>query len=213
MKRRSPLPLSPLVVAAAALLAQPQAARADASPADASSPVADNSPPREFHPLVGALVTGNISPNDQSLANPDGSTATGNLGGRYEVFAGAEFPLTKGGLRLRLTAGAHEGRVSPSAGGSEHFVYYPLEASLVYPVSDTWRLGGGVRYPARIKFSGPGAHSNLGLGSAPGAVGFIEWAVVPHVWLDLRFVAEDFEPYSGGSITTNHWGLGAVAEY
>jgi len=174
--------------------------------------VVDNSPPREVHPLVGALVTGNINSDQQGLTNPDGSTASGNLGARVEVFAGAEFPLTKGGLRLRLDAGAHEGHVASSS-GSEHFVYYPIEALLVYPINDSWRLGGGVRYPAHLRFSGAGGHTNLGLGSKPGAAAFVEWAVVPHVWLDLRYVQEEFEPDSGGSITTSHWGLGAIAEY
>ncbi len=197
---------------AASLLA-PVAARADAAPADASSPPVDTRPPHEFHPLVGALLTGNLSSNPVAVTNPDGSTASGNFGARYELFAGGEFPLTQGGLRLRLTAGLHVAPLSASSGGGEHLTTFPLEAALVYPVDDDLRVGAGAHYAMRMRFSGPGANSTDGLNAVPGVFAFLEYRIQPHLWLDGRYVSEYYEDAGGDSFNTGHWGLGALAEF
>ena len=219
-----PRPLPPkrpprldLACALAAALALPGLARADASPADASSPVAPAptgwTAYGPIRPVAGLLLTGSLSNEDATVANPDGSTVRGNLGARVQAFAGAEFALAANGLRLRLTAGIHEGRMS-GAGGHETVTRYPLEATLLYPVGDSLRVGGGVRYPARLRFGGAGARTSDGLSAQPGAVAVADWRLSPHLLLDLRYVVEHYQAAAGGSsVDASHWGIGATAMY
>ena len=197
------------LLAAGALLGLPGLARADAAPADASSPVTDNAPPKGIHPVVGALLTGTISNDDQPVTHSDGTSASGSLGGRYEVFAGAEFPLTAGGLRLRLTAGAHVGPLSGPNGSTEHIVRFPLEASLMYPMNDDLRFGVGARYPARLRIGGGGSN----LSATPSVMFLADYRVAPHVTVDMRYVVERYSRLEGGSEDASHFGLGASAMY
>ena len=206
--RRFPSSALP-VLACTRLPCAPLAALADASPADASSPVADNSPPKGIHPVAGALLTGTLGGNNVTVTNPDGSAPSGNLGTRYEVFAGAEFPLTAGGLRLRLTAGIHTG----SFGSDQHFTRFPLEASLMYPVTPDLRLGAGVRYPLRMRFSGAGNNTADGLAATPSVMALADYKLVEHVYVDMRYVVERYTLPAGGSVDASHWGIGASAMY
>jgi len=209
MTPRRPPSRALAALACLAALAAPAAALADASPADASSPVTDNAPPKGIHPVVGALVTGTFSAQDRPVTLADGSAAHGDLGGRYEVYAGAEFPLTAGGLRLRLTAGAHVGEISGPNGATAHIVRFPLEASLMLPVGDTLRLGVGARYPARLRIAG--GDSNLS--ATPGVMFLADYRLAPHVSVDLRYVVERYTRAEGGSEDASHFGIGASAMY
>jgi hypothetical protein len=208
MTRRPTSPV-PTALLATALLAAPLAALADASPAGASSPVTDNTPPKGIHPVAGVLLTGTLGGNDKTVVNPDGSSATGNLGARYGAYAGAEFPLTAGGLRLRLTAGVHVGTLS----GGERFTRFPLEAAIFYPVSDELRVGAGVRYPMRMRFGGAGGDTTDGLSATPGVLALVDYRLAPHLWLDMRYVVERYNLSTGGSLDASHWGIGASAMY
>jgi hypothetical protein len=155
------------------------------------------------------LFTGTVSTQDQPVTHTDGSTAHGNLGGRYQVYAGAEFPLTDGGLRLRLTAGAHVGELTGPNGTTEHIVRFPLEASLMLPMNDALRLGVGARYPARLRIGG--GTSNLS--ATPGVMFLADYRVAPHVSVDLRYVVERYTRLEGGSEDASHFGVGASAMY
>jgi hypothetical protein len=197
------------LLAACAALGAPAPALADAAPADASSPVTDNAPPKGIHPVVGALLTGTVGSDDQYITNGDGSAAHGSLGGRYEVFAGAEFPLTAGGLRLRLTAGAHVGPLSGPNGATEHIVRFPLEASLMYPLNVDLRFGIGARYPMRLRIGG----GNSDLSATPSVMFLADYRVAPHVTVDMRYVVERYTRLTGGSADASHFGLGASAMY
>jgi len=139
-------PASALALAAAC--AAP--ALAAPSPAEEAAPAAT---PPAIRPLAGVLITGTAGSNNSGFTNPDGSTVTGNLSGRYEVLAGAEFPIDPNGLSLRLTAGIHVTGNLSGSGGREHLTRLPLEATLWYPLNDKLRIGGGARYSmhARIE--------------------------------------------------------------
>ena len=202
---------SPGLALAIALACVAPATFAATSPADAASPEAA---PARIRPVVGVLVTGTAGANDVGVTNPDGSVAVGSLSGRYEAFAGAEFPIDPNGLSLRLTAGIHTSAAfSNSGGGSEHFTRYPLEATLWYPLNDRLRVGGGARYSLRGRFSGPGRKSNDGLAATPGLIFGVGVQLVPHVLLDARYVYERFERDGGDDIEASHWGLGLTAIY
>lgn len=186
------------------------------APAEAATPQAAVAPaaaPAAIRPLVGAMLTGTIGNNTVSLVNPDGSSANGSLSGRYEVYAGAEFPLAPNGLMLRLTAGLHTtARFSTSKGGSEHATSFPFEATLWYPVSDQLRIGGGARYAMRTRFSGAGAKSPDGLNATPALVAGVGYRLLPHLLLDMRYVYERYES-DAGDVEASHWGLGLTAIY
>jgi hypothetical protein len=189
-------------------------ALAAAAPAFAAeSPADGDSAPAAIRPLVGVMLTGTIGDNKVGVANPDGSVATGSLSGRYEALAGAEFPIDPNGLALRLTAGIHVSAAFTGAGSSEHLTRFPLEATLWYPFGDRLRLGGGVRYALRARFSGPGKKTSDGLNATPSLVMGVGYRLMPHLLLDMRYVYERYERASGGDLEASHWGLGLTAIY
>lgn len=197
--------------ALAVALAGASAAHAAPSPADGASPEAR---PAAIHPLVGVMLTGTAGTDKVALTNPDGSSAVGSLSGRYEAYAGAEFPLDPNGLTLRLTAGVHvSASFSNSGGGSEHATSVPLEATLWYPVNDKLRLGAGVRYAMHTRFSGAGDKTSDGLNATPAVVAGVGYRLMPHLMLDLRYVYERYEQGDGSDLEASHWGAGLTAIY
>jgi hypothetical protein len=196
-------------LALAATFAAPVPALAAPSPADNATPEAA---PASIRPLAGVLLTGTVGDHYATFTNPDGSTVTGSLSGRYEAFAGAEFPVDPNGLTLRLTAGIH---VTPnlSGGSSEHFTRVPLEATLWYPLNDKLRLGGGARYSMRGRFSGAGRHTSDNLNATPGLVMGVGYQLLPHLLLEGRYVYERYEQYNGPDVEASFWGLGLTAIY
>lgn len=198
-----------LALAGIAALA-PAACHADAAPAEAVTPAADGSY-GPIRPLVGALLTGTIAGDPEGVANPDGSDASGVLGERVQVLAGAEFQLAANGLALRLTGGVQTGNLS-GAHGSEHFRRFPLEASLLYPLDDRLRIGAGIRYAARIRFSGPGGNTSDGLSATPSLIAMVDYRLFDHLLLDVRYVYERFET-ANGDLEGSHFGIGATARY
>jgi len=186
------------------------AAFAAPSPADgASQPAA----PAPIRPVLGVLLTGTVSNNDVTLANPDGNAVSGSLGGRYEGFAGIEFPIDPNGLALRLTAGVHVTSSFTGSDGAEHATSIPLEATLWYPVTDTLRVGGGARYAMRTRFGGAGRKTSDGLNATPALVLGAGYRLLPHLLLDMRYVYERYEQDNGGDLDASHWGVGLTAIY
>jgi hypothetical protein len=203
--------------ALAAVLALPGLARADASPADASSPAAP--PPTTgwtafgpVRPVVGLLLTGTVGDNRATFSNPDGSSASGNPSRSAQAFAGAEFALAANGLRLRLSAGLQASTLS-SPSGHERLTRVPLEATLLYPVGERLRVGGGLRYAARLRFSGAGGNTSDQLNAAPGVIGAIDYRLSPHLLADFRYVYERYELSGSHDYEASHWGIGLTAMY
>ena len=191
--------------ALAATLAACGTALAAASPADESSPAG-------IRPLAGVLVTSTIGDNTIIVTNPDGTAAHGSLSGRYEAFAGAQFPVDPNGLAIRLTVGLHvSGQFKGD--GTEHMTSIPFEATLWYPLNDKLRIDGGVRYAMRNRFSGAGKHTPDGINATPAVVMGFGYQLMPHVEFDMRYVYERYEQASGIDIEASHWGLGLTAVY
>lgn len=190
------------------------AALASSAPAFAAPSPAEPATPAAVQPLMGVMLTGTAGVNKVEVTNPDGTTASGSLSGRYEAYAGAEFPLDPNGLTLRLTAGVHAtSSFARAGGGSEHVTSIPLEATLWYPVGDKLRLGGGARYAMHTRFSGAGNKTSDGLNATPALVAGVGYRLLPHLMLDLRYVYERYERASGGDLEASHWGAGLTAIY
>ena len=197
--------------ALAIALAGVSTAFAAPSPAEGASPEATHA---AIRPLVGVMLTGTAGTNKIYVTNPDGSTASGSLSGRYEAYAGAEFPIDPNGLTLRLTAGVHaSASFSNSGGDSEHVTSIPFEATLWYPLNDQLRVGGGARYAMHTRFSGPGRNTSDQLNPTPGFVFAAGYRLMPHLLLDMRYVYERYEQPTGGDLEASHWGLGLTAIY
>jgi len=189
-------------------LAAPLAARADAAPAEAASP-ASSTP--AIRPLAGVRYTiGEGEGSKAPLTDPDGHvTAQVDLAGIIDIYGGAEFPLAPNGLALQLTAGMHQS--SSSNGVSARS--YPLEALLLYPMSPTFRVGGGVRYPAHLTFNGAG-NSHAGLTATPAIVGLVQVKVSEHLALDFRYVKEQYQRAENAShLDASHFDAGVQAIY
>ena len=197
----------PAALALASALALAAPAFAAPSPADTATPDAAPAPIRV---VAGVLLTGTAGADKVSVTNPDGSTATGSLSGRYEAFAGAEFPLAPNGLTLRLTAGLH---ATANFSGSEHMTSFPFEATIWYPVNDRMRIGGGARYALHSRFSGAGGKTSDSLNPTPSLVFGVGYQLMPHLLLDMRYVYERYEQASGDDLDASHWGLGLTAIY
>jgi hypothetical protein len=180
------------------------------SPAEGASPAAA---PARIRPLAGVLLTGTLSSDNEEITNPDGTTATGSLSGRYEAFAGAEFPVDVNGMSIRLTGGIHVATSMSSSHGSEHFTRFPLEATLWYALSDKLRIGAGARYSMRARFSGAGRNTSDGLTATPGVILGLGYQLLPHLLVDGRYVYERYEQASGADLEASHWGLGLTAIY
>lgn len=187
-------------------------ALAACGPAFAAASPADEATPAGIHPVVGVLLTGTVGDNASAVTNPDGTVVSGSLSGRYEAFAGAEFPVDPNGLTLRLTVGLHV--TGPFKGdGGEHLTSLPFEATLWYPMSDKLRLGGGIRYAMRSRFSGAGKHTSDGLNATPALVAGLGYQLMPHLEFDARYVYERYEQSNGADVEASHWGLGLTARY
>ena len=200
----------PAALALASALAFATPASAAPSPADTATPAAAPAPIRA---VAGVLFTGTAGTNDVTVTNPDGSTASGSLSGRYEAFAGAEFPLAPNGLALRLTAGIHSSANLSGSGGSERMTSFPFEATIWYPVNDRMRIGAGARYAMRSRFSGAGGKTSDGLNPTPAVLFGVGYQLMPHLLLDMRYVYERYEQAAGGDLEASHWGLGLTAIY
>jgi hypothetical protein len=200
----------PAALALACALAFASPAFAAPSPADTATPAAAPAPIRA---VAGVLFTGTAGTNDVAVTNPDGSTASGSLSGRYEAFAGAQFPLAPNGLALRLTAGIHSTANFSGSGGSERMTSFPFEATIWYPVNDRMRLGAGVRYAMHSRFSGAGGKTSDGLNPAPAVLFGVGYQLMPHLLLDMRYVYERYEQAAGDDLEASHWGLGLTAIY
>jgi hypothetical protein len=196
-------------------LAAPLAAHADASPAEPATPAppAPAAPAAAayepaFRPIAGVLYTiGQGETAKASVVAADGTTGHVDLAGILDVYAGGEFPLAPNGLALQLTIGWHQS--SSSNGISAHRI--PLEAILMYPLSPVVRLGGGIRYPAHLRFSDGAAP---GLTSTPGFLGVLEIKLAQHFALDLRYVEEQYQlPTSSSRLDASHFGAGISAIY
>ena len=197
-------------VALGAALAGAASALAAPSPADGASP---DAAPAAIRPLAGILLTGTIGNNKVGVTNPDGSGSTGSLSGRYEAFAGAEFPIDPNGLALRLTAGIHASANFTGSSGSEHATSFPFEATLWYPIDDKLRFGGGVRYAMHTRFSGAGNKTSDNLNPTPALVLGVGYRLMPHLLLDMRYVYQRYEQASGSDLEASHWGAGLTAIY
>ncbi len=207
-------------LALAALVALlPALARAEAAPADVVTPAAPaaaapthSSDFGPIRPVAGILLTGTLGTATETVVNPDGSLATGKLGGRVQAFVGAEFGVAANGLKLRLTGGIQTGNLS-SAGGTERFTRIPLEATLLYPINDKLRIGGGARYAAHLRFSGPGDNSSANLNATPGGLVVADYRLFEHLLLDARYVYERYESSVNGDQEGSHWGIGMTVMY
>ena len=196
--------------ALATALAGASPAFAAPAPADVATPEAA---PARIRPLVGAMLTGTAGSNQVVVTNPDGSKAVGSLSGRYEAYAGAEFPIDPNGLALRLTAGLHASSSFAHSGGSQHAASLPFEATLWYPLNDALRIGGGARYAMHTRFSGAGDKTSDGLRSTPSLVVGAGYRLMPHLLLDLRYVYERYERDGSADVEASHWGAGLTAIY
>jgi hypothetical protein len=172
----------------------------------APSAQAEDWQPPAIRPLVGALLTVGEG-TKLAVTNSEGAPAQVDLGSLLDVYAGAEFPLAPNGLALQLTAGAHQ---TTSSGGVSAR-RYPLEAILMYPVSGNVRLGGGIRYPLHLTFSGASTTNPPAISATPGFFGTVEIRLGEHLALNLRFVEEQYEYSTKGSFNASHFGAGISA--
>jgi len=201
----------PSALSLAVALACSGPALAATSPADGASPEA--AAPARIRPLAGVRLTGTVANNDHYVTNPDGTIAVGNLGDRYEAFAGAEFPVDVNGLSIRLTGGIHVNDSLSGGGGHERFTRIPIEATLWYPLNGKLRIGGGIRYAMHPRFSGAGRNTSDNLNATPALVAGVGYEIVPHLLLEGRYVYERFEDYGGSDMDASHWGVGITAIY
>lgn len=160
-----------------------------------------------FRYLVGAdLGTG----GDElvSITYTDNSKQIIKAGGGIHIKAGIAYKLSPT-TELIATLGYHVDDTD-AKNGSISFSRWPVEVLGMWKVSESVRLGGGLRYASNAKIRSSGAASSLGsvdIDSNTGVVLAGEYLFDEKFGMNLRLVSETYK-YKGSSIKGDHIAVG-----
>lgn len=95
--------------------------------------------------------------------------------------------------------------------GSIKFQRFPIEVLGYYHLSNTWRVGGGVRYTTGAKLSSSGAAAGLDMkfDNTLSGVAELEYFWVPQFGMKMRFVNETFQASGYRDVKAKHVGISA----
>ncbi len=165
-----------------------------------------------LRPVFGFSVTGG-GETLASVTYTDGSTQKVKSGGLVHLFGGVEYQGA--GYAVQANVGYHVDDTS-ARNGSVKFARVPVELLGFWQLSDTWRLGGGLRKASNAKITSSGAASNVGSATFEGKAGVVLqgeyrfWGETASVL--LRYVAEDYT-INRSTISGNHVGLGIAFRF
>jgi hypothetical protein len=159
-----------------------------------------------FHPLVNVGITG----GGDTIATTQYSNDTSQdikAGGLFQFGGGVLWQATDIPLATQFTVNYHVDDTTAS-NGSATFDRVPIELTLFYTGVDKWRFGGGVRFVQSPKYRGhiDGVSDQaINFKNTTGALVEIGYGFTPHMWLNLRFVSESYQPttYTENGVTTD----------
>ncbi len=129
-------------------------------------------------------------------------------GGGVQIKGGIDYPIGSAAA-LRASVGYHY-HTTAASNGDVTFSRWPLEVLGMWKLSDSFRLGAGVRYATNAKLTSSGAASNLGSLTLKGKAGVVlegEYLYGTQVGIALRFVGDKYK-VGNTSVSGNHVALG-----
>jgi hypothetical protein len=161
---------------------------------------------------VGTALTGG-GEKLATVAYTDGSSQDVRSGGLVHLWLGFEYQA--GAFALQGNLGYHVDDTS-AKNGSVKFKRNPVELLGFWHVSDSVRLGGGVRKATGAEVNSSGAASSLGNYGFESKVGVVlqgEYFVTGDKFSVYgRYVAEDYTVY-GVKVSGNHVGAGIAYRF
>lgn len=139
----------------------------------------------------------------------NGSSADVRAGSLLDIHAGLEYRFDQ--FAVQSTVGYHFDSAD-ATNGSITFSRVPVELLGYYQVSQSIRLGGGLRKSTGAQLDGDGVASNIGTVKFDADPGFVlegEYLVGKNLGFKLRYVAEKFKAKTGNAkdIDGNHVGI------
>jgi hypothetical protein len=160
-----------------------------------------------FRPVIGTSITG----GGETLATvnyTDGTTQKVRSGGLVHIFGGVEYQGAS--FAVQGNVGYHVDD-SNARNGSVKFARVPVELLAFWKLTDSFRLGAGVRKAGSAKLSSSGAASNVGNFTLESKLGEVVqgeyFFVADRASVLFRYVAEDYK-VNGTSISGKHAGVG-----
>jgi hypothetical protein len=189
-------------------LAAPATALAQAGGGSSSSEQTTPAP----RPLRGLLGLGLTRGGDSLIVvgyrnSPE--TSDVRAGQQIDLRAGADWRPGAGPINVQASVGYFSQSVN-GLDGRVRFERWPVEVLGLWQPSESWRVGGGLRYVGRAKLLGRGVVSSLGEITFKGKVGGLvegEWLARRNVGFALRYVVEEYEAPNGEKIDGSHFGL------
>jgi hypothetical protein len=124
----------------------------------------------------------------------NGDTDSIKAGGLVHLSAGVLWAPADVPVSVQLMAGYHVDNVSAS-NGDLRFSRYPYEALLFFNGVKDWRFGLGARQATspRLKTDIGGVTSQTEFKNATGFIGEIGYQIARNIWINARYVKEDYE--------------------
>jgi hypothetical protein len=126
----------------------------------------------------------------------DGSSDSIKAGGLFQLGGGLLWQATTIPMATQITANYHVDDITASNGNAK-FDRVPIELTFFYTGVDKWRFGAGARFVQSAKASSHvdgGNDESVDCKDTTGALVEIGYGFTPHMWLNLRFVSERYQP-------------------
>jgi opacity protein-like surface antigen len=139
----------------------------------------------------------------------DGTTVNIKAGKGVLMYGGVDY-MVNDSFSFQGTFGYHIDDTPAATNGNVKFQRFPIELMAYVHPSDTWRIGGGVRYISSPKLKGRGFGEGLDykFDNTLGGVVEAEYFYNESIGLKLRYVAEKYEVKGvPGKTSGNHLGL------
>ncbi|MDO9235525.1 MAG: hypothetical protein Q7U28_05740 [Aquabacterium sp.] len=178
----------------------------------------ESTPPSAgFAPFVGFGLTYGGDQIGQEIRYTDGTTSSIHGGGLVAMMAGIEYQTMNSPLSVQLSIGYHVDDTLNAKNGSVRFSRTPIEALAHWRMSDSWRLGGGLRKAvgAQTRSSGLGSGyvADQNYTASTGLVLEAEMFFSPTVSMKMRAVSEKYTPETGAKQELDGSHLGVIGVY
>ena len=147
--------------------------------------------------VVNLALTGGGDTIEQ-VEFENGHTRNVHAGGLVQVGGGIYWQAADMPIATQLTLNYHMDNISAS-NGTKRFDRIPLEATVFYTGLPNWRFGGGVRAALSPKYKSEvddETDYSVKFKDTVGGIVEVGYAMQANLWLNLRYVAEKYEPSS-----------------
>ncbi|HEX5126848.1 MAG TPA: hypothetical protein VFW00_08910 [Rhodocyclaceae bacterium] len=153
---------------------------------------------------TGGLTYGGDTIVDVHYTNGNHQTLKG--GGLVELGGGLQWKASDAPIALQLTGNYHFDSAT-ARNGQAYFERWPIEGMAYYQPDGRWHAGLGVRYAiapkARMQIDG-GSDQTVEFKNAFGGIAEVGYRFGNSIWVNARYVGEDYTPKSATSNTSTY---------